>query len=438
MTPLRTADTRESTLGVLATSQMKSSWRTSAILVVFLIIGALIWASVSSLDEVAIAEGEIVPQGQIRVVQHLEGGIVKQLHVVEGQPVKIGQPLVELDLASGGVNREEIQVRIDGLVLKHARLAALVNGAIPEYPSAAATRHPVLVTAENEALALTRAQLRSRISSARERVSQRELEVTELQARRGTLSKSLPLVQERFRLSKSLLDEELTPRMDHLERERELEEIKGEIIRLNASLPRVQAALAEAEENGREIELEFRRGISEQITLVQLEIAREQARLLKATEQRARAVIASPIDGVIQNLAYHTIGGVVRAGDPIMQIVPSRERLLIEARLDPRDIGHVEVGQRAVAKISTYDFVRYGGLEGTVINIAADADTDDRGRHYFRVVVETGDSTLGDDGDLPIIPGMIATVDIHTGEKRVIDYLIQPVLKTRSEAFRER
>ncbi|CAN0572459.1 unnamed protein product, partial [Laminaria digitata] len=222
------------------------------------------------------------------------------------------------------------------------------------------------------------------------------------------------------------------------EREREFEEIKGEIVRLNASLPRVEAALAEAEENGREIELEFRRAVSEQITLVQLEIERERSRLLKATEQRARAVIASPIDGVIQNLAYHTIGGVVGPGDPIMQIVPSRERLLIEARLDPRDIGHVEVGQRAVAKISTYDFVRYGGLEGTVINIAADADTDDRGRHYFRVVVETGDSTLGDDGNLPIIPGMIATVDIHTGEKRVIDYLIQPVLKIRSEAFRER
>ena len=438
MTASNETNAGETTLGALATSQMKSSWRISTILVVLLIVGALIWASVSSLDEVAIAEGEIVPQGQIRVVQHLEGGIVKLLHVDEGQPVKVGQPLVELDLASGGVNREEIQVRLDGLALKRARLAALVNGSDPDYPSEAATRHPDLVDAENEALALTRAQLASRVSSARERVSQRVLEVTELQARRSTLSKSLPLVQERFRLSKSLLDEDLTPRMEHLEREREFEEIKGEIVRLNASLPRVEAALAEAEENGREIELEFRRAVSEQITLVQLEIERERSRLLKATEQRARAVIASPIDGVIQNLAYHTIGGVVGPGDPIMQIVPSRERLLIEARLDPRDIGHVEVGQRAVAKISTYDFVRYGGLEGTVINIAADADTDDRGRHYFRVVVETGDSTLGDDGNLPIIPGMIATVDIHTGEKRVIDYLIQPVLKIRSEAFRER
>jgi membrane fusion protein, adhesin transport system len=300
----------------------------------------------SSLDEVAIAEGEIVPQGQVRTVQHLEGGIVKLIHVDEGEAVKIGQPLVELDLASAGTNREELQVRIDGLVLKQARLTALVVGSDPDYPSAATARHPKLVAAENEALRLTRAQLQSRMASAAKGVEQRVLEITELEARRSALARSLPLVRERFELSKSLLEEKLTPRMENLERERELEEIKGDTARLNASLPRVHAALAEAQENGREIELEFRRGISEQITLVELEITREQERLLKATEQRARAIISSPIDGVIQNLAYHTIGGVVGPVDAIMQIVPSSERLLIEARPDPRDIGHVEVGHR--------------------------------------------------------------------------------------------
>ncbi len=432
------SDAETGRLQALAQRSTGSSWRLSGVAVSVLVVAALAWASVSSLDEVAIAEGEVVPQGQVRTVQHLEGGIVKEIHVRDGQPVEVGQPLVELDLASAGVNREEIQVRIDGLILKRARLAALATGDDPDYPADAADRHPQLVLAENKALDLTRAQLRSRASSAGDRIEQRIQEVSELEARRTSLSRSLPLVQERFRLSKSLLEEQLTPRMEHLERERELEEVRGDLARLNSSLPRARAALAEAQENAREIELEFRREISEQITLVELEIARERERLQKATEQRARAVIASPIDGVIQNLSYHTIGGVVGPGDAIMEIVPSRERLLIEARLNPRDVGHVEVGQRAVAKISTYDFVRYGGLEGTVVNIAADADTDERGRHYFRVVVETGDSTLGDGEELPIIPGMQATVDIHTGEKRVIDYLVQPVLKTRSEAFRER
>lgn len=425
-------------LDTLAERQIGASWRLTGAIIALLLVGAVGWAAVSSLDEVAIAEGEVVPQGQIRLIQHLEGGIIKQLFVKDSDVVAVGQPLVELDLASGGVNREELQVRIDGLVLKRARLAALASGSDPTYPPDAAARHPQLVLAEEEALLLTRAQLESRLASSRERVEQRALEVAELDARRRALGNSLPLVEERFRLSLSLLEEKLTPRMEHLERERELEEIKGDIDRLRSNLPRARAALAEAREGAREIELEFRRGISEQIALVELEIARERERLAKATEQRSRAVIASPIEGVVQNLAYHTIGGVVGPGDAIMQIVPSRERLLIEARLDPRDIGHVDVGQRAVAKVSTYDFVRYGGLEGRVVNIAADADTDRSGRHYFRVVVETDESALGEDGNLPIIPGMQATIDIHTGKKRVLDYLIQPVLKTGSEAFRER
>ncbi|MBT4771574.1 MAG: HlyD family type I secretion periplasmic adaptor subunit [Rhodospirillaceae bacterium] len=422
----------------LAERQMGLSWRMSGGAVALLLLGALGWASIASLDEVSIAEGEVVPQGQVRLIQHLEGGIIKALFVEDSALVKAGQPLVELDLASGGTNREELQVRIDGLVLKRARLAALATETEPSYPSDSAERHPQLVLAENEALSLTRAQLESRLASAGGRVDQRGLEVAELEARRRAFAASLPLVEERFRLSLSLLEEELTPRMEHLERERELEVLKGEIDSLRSNLPRAKSALAEAEEGAREISLEFRRAISEQITLVELEIAREQERLVKATEQRSRAVISSPIEGVVQNLAYHTIGGVVGPGDSIMQIVPSRERLLIEARVDPRDIGHVEVGQRAVAKVSTYDFVRYGGLEGRVVSIAADADTDRSGQHYFRVVVETTDSALGADGSLPIIPGMQATIDIHTGEKRVLDYLIQPVLKTRSEAFRER
>lgn len=422
----------------LAERQIGGSWRLSGAIIALLLVGGLAWASVSSLDEVAIAEGEVVPQGQVRVIQHLEGGIIKQLFVGDSDIVAVGQPLVELNLASGGVNREELQVRIDGLVLKRARLAALAGSTDPAYPPDAAARHPQLVLAENEALQLTRAQLDSRLASSRERVEQRALEVAELESRRRALANSLPLVEERYRLSLSLLEEELTPRMEHLERERELEELKGDVDRLRSNLPRARAALAEAQEGAREIGLEFRREVSEQITLVELEIARERERMIKATEQRSRAVIVSPIEGVVQNLAYHTIGGVVAPGDAIMQIVPSRERLLIEARLDPRDIGHVDVGQRAVAKVSTYDFVRYGGLEGRVVNIAADADTDRSGRHYFRVVVETDESALGDDGSLPIIPGMQATIDIHTGKKRVLDYLIQPVLKTGSEAFRER
>jgi membrane fusion protein, adhesin transport system len=161
--------------------------------------------------------------------------------------------------------------------------------------------------------------------------------------------------------------------------------------------------------------------------------------MAEATEQKGRTEIRSPIDGTVKNLRYNTIGGVVRPGEPIMEIVPERDRLVIEARLDPADRGYVRVGQAAVVKLSTYDFVRYGGLDGRVVRIAPDTDNSTTGRTFFRVVVETDRTWLGaEKGALPISPGMEATVDIKTGRRTVIDYLLRPILKLQSEAFRER
>lgn len=430
--------THADSLDALAQGGTGSMWRRIALVVMALVAAAIAWTFLATFEEVAIANGEVVPQGQVKVIQHLEGGIVKDIHVREGEKVVAGQPLVQLDLASGGLNRKELEARIDGLVLKRARLAALIDGGEPDYESGAARRQPLLVAAENEALATRRDQLDSRVAGARARLDQRRQEVAELEARIASLGRSLPLAEERHAMALSLAEEKLIPRMELLEISRNLEELRGEVASVRAALPRARSAAVEAEEGIREVELDFRREVAEQMALVELEIAGERERMVRATDQQSRTVIASPIDGTVKNLAYHTIGGVVRPGNAIMEIVPARERLLIEARLDPRDIGHVRVGQPAVAKFTTYDFVRYGGLDGRVVNIAADADRDDAGRHYFRVVVETENAALGQDGELPIIPGMEATVDIHTGEKRVVDYLIQPVLKTRAEAFRER
>ena len=170
-----------------------------------------------------------------------------------------------------------------------------------------------------------------------------------------------------------------------------------------------------------------------------MQIARVNELLNRASDQERRAVIRSPIDGVVKNMRYHTIGGVVKPGEPIMEIVPISDRLVIEAQLNPVDRGYVQEGQRAVVKISTYDFVRYGSLDGVVARIGASTNTDPAGQPYYQVVVRTNKTYLGDQqGLLPITPGMQATVDIHTGTRSVLNYFIKPVLKLRNEAFRER
>lgn len=398
------------------------------------------WAYFAELDEVAIAEGEVVPQGQIKVVQHLEGGIVEQLYVTEGTPVSVGDPLVRLDLGTTGGKREELQIQLDALLLRRARLQAEAAGRDSvSFPDAPAKRRPAIVATETRLFTARRAELESTLQVLRQQVRQRELEVQELQAQRRKVEANLRTTNERFKLSTALLADGLTPKMEHLGLQAEVEDLQGQIDVLASAIPRAGSALAEAKERVRELSTKFGREADDELGKVEVSIARTAEGLSEATDQFRRTTIRSPIDGVVQNLSFVTIGGVIRPGEPILEIVPSREKLIVEARLNPVDRGYVEQGQAAVVKISTYDFVRYGGLDGRVILVAPDASTGPDGQPYFRVLVETDKTWLGERrGLLPISPGMQAIVDIHTGRKSVMDYLVKPVLKLRHEAFRER
>ncbi len=415
------------------------TWRWAAWIVITLIVLAVGWAHFTQLEEVAIADGEVVPVGQIKVIQHLEGGIVEDITVADGDTVQAGQPLVRLNLAANRINREELQVRLDGLTLARARLDAEVNGSEPEFPAEEAARRPEMLRREREQFESGRREQQSAIAVLKEQIRQRQLDTRELQTNRRAVKVDLGYSRERFEMSQGLLEKGLTSRMEHVQLTREVEALRKKMEALDASIPRSRAALAEARERENEIDRKFKRQASDEIRDVEVEITRIGELMVEATAQADRTQITSPIDGIVKNLRYHTIGGVVRPGEPIMEIVPTHEKLVIEARLNPIDRGYVEEGQRVVVKVGSYDFVRYGGLEGKVAHIAADANSDQNGQAYFRVIAETDKAYLGDvAGSLPIIPGMQASVDIHTGSKSVIDYLLRPVLKLKHESFRER
>ncbi len=426
-------------LDTLLASNPLPSWRPAAWGVMVLVASVLVWAYFAQLDEVAIAPGEVIPKGQVKVIQHFEGGIIQRIHVTEGQQVSQGDPLVQLDLGASGVNREELQVQIDGLTLMRARLNAEAFGKRLKFTREIAEAVPELVRSERDAYEGRKRQLQSSLAVLREQARQRELEVEEVEAKRRALIINLELARRRLEMSRDLLTDNLVPKMEHLKLESEVQGLEGDLARLKPAIPRIRASLAEAREREREKTLKFRRQAVEELRKVELSIARNQELLAKATDQARRTEITSPVDGVVKNMRYHTIGGVVKPGEGIMEIVPSHENLVIEARISPIDVGYVRVGQAAVVKITTYDYARYGGLDGKVINIAADSDTDRENQQFFRVVVETDKSYLGSEpGLLPIAPGMQATVDIHTGAKSVMQYLLTPVLKLKHEAFRER
>ena len=273
----------------------------------------------------------------------------------------------------------------------------------------------------------------------KEQIKQRELGTQELLARQKAVKRNYKLASERLKMSASLLTEGLTAKMEHLELEAEVESLDGEMKSLAPSIPKARAAVEEAKQRLREGQIRFRREAREELSKAEQEIARIKELLKRAREQGSRAEIKSPISGIVKNLRFNTIGGVIKPGEPVMEIVPIGENLVIQSRLNPTDRGYVTEGQKALVKISTYDYARYGGLDGTVIQVAPDTSMDENGQPYFRVIVQTEKNYLGiEEGSLPIVPGMQATVNIHTGKKSVMDYLIKPVLKLRDEAFRER
>ena len=428
-----------SRLDNLVRSHPIPSWRPVAYLVVAVLSVAIGWSAIADLEEVATAPGIVVPQGQIKVVQHLEGGIIQSIDVREGQRVAKGQPLAHLTLGTQVLNRNELQARLDGLLIRRARLTAQARATELVIPAEEAARQPEIVESERRSFEARQRELQSLESGLRIQAQQRELEVQEFVSQRESLARQLVNVEEKFKISTELLKDGLTTRVEHLDLGQEAERLRGKLEVIAVAIPRTRSALEEARERIREVRLTSRRKANEELAKIDAEVARTRETLSQAADQADRTVITSPIDGVVKTLHVNTIGGVVSPGQPIMEIVPSNQNLVIEAKLSPTDIGFVRVGQSAVVKISTYDFVRYGGLDGVVTEVAPDSSTEDNGEAYFRVRVQTANTYLGaEPGSLPITAGMIATVDIKTGTKTVAEYLVRPVLKLRLEAFREK
>ncbi len=430
----------------LATDFPLPTWTPVARTVILLVAVFVVWAALARIDEVAVAPGDVVPEGKVKEIQHLEGGIVRDIYVAEGAEVREGQPLIQLELPVTALNRAELQVRIDGLKLQAARLQAEVSGAPLVFPTAEAARQPQLVSAERRSYEARRSALDTTVAVLGDQIDQKRAEVEELQTRQRSLSTSLKLAHERLAMSDELIKSGLTARMDHVQLQGQVEDMEGQLATVRASIPRAAAALSEAQERIAEEKAKFVRTSQGDLATVQLDIARNSQLLTQATDQQSRTQITSPIDGIVKNLHANTIGGVVRAGEPIMEIVPINERLQIEARLSPLDRGYVHPGQRATVKVSAYDYSTYGALEGKVLLVAPDTTVaqggnpgQDQQQASHRVVVQTARGWLGDaKAKHNNTAGMQTTVEIHTGTRTVLHYLVEPVLKLQDEAFRER
>lgn len=430
-----------SSLDTLLAGHRNRNLRLTMRLIMGLLTVFILWALWADLEEVAVAEGEVVPQEQIQSIQHLEGGIVEEIMVFEGDLVAKGQPLMQLNLTPFMANREELHIQLESLKLKKARLEAEANGMDqftfgPEYQA----YRENLKNSELQAFAGRQDKLANDLSQLKEQASQRELDRKQLETERSSIMTNLALLREKHRISSDLVKDKLTSRLDHLQLKGDLTELEGRLQVIDVAIPRATAAMQEAAEKLRGARLAFRNQALQELNDVEQAISRTQESLNRATDQVERTTITSPIDGVIKALVTHTVGGVVQPGQTIMEIVPASDNLIIEAKLNPRDIGFVKRGQPALVKVNTYDYARFGGLNGEVVSISADSLFDKQQNvPYFLVKIRTDRNFLGTDAtSFPITPGMQVTTDIKTGEKSVMAYLLKPVIKLKDESFRER
>jgi adhesin transport system membrane fusion protein len=428
----------ESPLRALAANYPLPTWRPVARAIIVLLVVLFAWSCFAKLDEVSTASGEVVPEGKVKEIQHLEGGIVQDIFVHEGDTVKEGEKLMELALPVSATNKDELQVRIDGLNVALARMHAEANETKLVFPEDLVKRRPDLVEAERRSYDDRQQNLQATLAVLDEQQRQKTLEVQELQAKQRAVQQQLVTLQKKLDMSDSLLKEGLVSKMENNDLQNTVQDLQGQLEILKNSVPKAQSAADEAKHRAAEEKIKFVRASQADVTDAELNLARDRELMAQASDQQRRATITSPTDGIIKNLRQNTIGGVVRPGEEIMQVVPLHDRLQIEARLLPADRGYVAVGQPAEVKITAYDYTRYGGLKGTVLQVAPDTTVTSQGQAYYRVIVGTDKSSLGPDGSLPITPGMVAMVDIHTGQRSVLRYLATPVLKLKAEAFRER
>lgn len=396
-----------------------------------------LWSFIGQVDRVITAQGKVVPYDKVKLIQHLEGGIVKNLLVRENQEVKMGQPLIELDLATAGVNGAEMGARMTGFRMAQVRLQAEASGSEPKWPAVEPQLQSVL-DAERATYQARRAELVNTLAALDGMVTQNRQRIAEQRARLASLEMGMKIAQQELAMSEGLVKDKLVSQLEHFQRKSNVERMTGDIESIKQSIPGAQAAMEEAMARRREEESKFRRRATDERSELERKMASLAEELNRAQDQEGRAIIRAPIDGVVKNLRYQAPGNVVKAGEPIMEVVPLKDQLVIEVRLNPVDRGYVKLDQSALVKISAYDFYRYGGLDGRVSGIAADTDLGKNEEQFYRVVISTAKSHIGGSpSSMPISPGMTGEVDIKIDSQSIFWALLRPVMKIKHEAFRE-
>jgi len=397
------------------------------------------WAYVSSLDEVTRGEGKVIPSSKIQVIQNLEGGILADVLVTEGQIVEKDQVLLKIDDTRFSSSVRETELKYYELLARSTRLRAESDGVDFIVPEEVVKDSPTLA-ANEKALYLSRQrELKSAIQVLEQQQVQRRQELIERRAKQSQLVQGYELSNKELKMSEPLVDIGVISEVEVLRLKRTVNQLYGEMEANRLAIPRTQSALSEAQQKVVEQTIQFKTDAASQFSEVNAELNRTKETIFSAKDRVTRTQVRAPLKGTIKQLKINTVGGIIQPGMDLLEIVPIEDNLLIEAKIRPSDIAFLRPGQEAMIKLTAYDFSIYGGLPAKLERISADTIKDDKDESFYLIYLRTDKNYIVHKNvKLNIIPGMTTTVDILTGKKTVFDYLLKPILKAKNEALRER
>lgn len=418
---------------------------------------AVVWAAWAEIDKVTVGQGKVVPSSQIQVIQNLEGGLVKEILVREGDSVTQGQQLLLIDdtrFRSDFREREQQVLNLTASVLQLS--ASLTSVIIDESKSGSDWRESVTLDTnklaypptfeENNKNLVSRQraeyrqdlnELRNELSVIDQQVRQKQQDLVEMQARVRNLRNGYNLARDELNITKPLADEGVVPKVELLKLQRQVNDTRRELTSTELKLPTLRSAIEESKLSRIDIAQKFRSEQQEKLNEAQDRLSSMTESAVGLEDRVNRTVVVSPVNGTVKTLNVNTVGGVIQPGMDIVEIVPTEDTLLVEAKIAPQDIAFLRPELHAIVKFSAYDFTKYGGLDGTLEHISADTTQDEEGNSFYIVRVRTEKTSFGHDETLPIIPGMTASVDIITGKRTVLDYLLKPIISAQNNALKE-
>lgn len=418
------------------------------LIISLLFFGAITWAAFAEIDELARGNGKVIPTDKIQRIQSLDGGIISEILVKEGDIVKKGEPLLKIDTTRFQATLEESIQEYLSLLAIRIRLEVESNINIRKklpklkFQKRVLADHSRYDKLEINLLKSRYKELKSSTRVLETQLGQKKQELREVRSTIKNLKKSFALIKEQKKTIQKLVRRGVKSRYDLLNIEKEYTQVSGDLEVALLSVGRSQLAISEANNRISEKLDSFRAKASEELQKTASLINKFEAKLIGEEDRVAKTTIISPVDGIIKQLNFNTIGGVVQSGMDLVEIVPESDILLIEAKIDPKDIAFINPSLKAIVKITAYDFSIYGGLDAKIVEISADTIVDKEskeGKSYYRVIVKTNKNYLERHGNkLPIIPGMIASVDIITGQKTILDFILKPILKVKQNSLHER